>query len=148
MICIQLLAVLLLQGYGTLPLVRAHTAPEKKCFGNHLLCGCAPERIAARNCCCFENAHSCCLKAMSVAADEYLASKTHEKARHGISSLPCGGYTDTFTELSEKVKFLTAGFDISPPEVVHTSHHVWLPSAPPDRHLEPPVPPPRLSASV
>lgn len=101
---IQIVAILLLQCY---PLAShmGRMPAQPKCRGNHAECGCAPERIAARACCCYQHKPVCCDKDGGH-EEEDVAGRGKGPSSPQLSAAPCGGSTKYITASLDKLKFV------------------------------------------
>lgn len=107
-IAVQLMALLLVQGYFLTPALLKLAKPAvagKICSGNHQLCGCPPDRIANKTCCCFRTTHPCCH------SSEETGATVGNDAHNGDVSLrttPCGLFTDTGLLSLDNNEFIVA----------------------------------------
>lgn len=141
----QLLAVAILQSYFLLPVWRqlmpSH-ASTAVCRGDHRLCGCSPERVAARTCCCLRPP-SCNCQDHALPEREDPDRTDTADTRPALRSAPCGSMTEYAFVSLEKLKFIIPPLP-SPPVMV--SEKVVYPApvfGAPDQFREPPDPPPR-----
>jgi hypothetical protein len=152
---LQLAVLLLVQFNAVAPgLARSlqHHQMTGNCCGNHVRCGCSPERIASRSCCCYLKGQVESALAEKPACCGKSASK--EKVRGGsgdlerltaaLSSIPCGN-DSAIAPPTENVKFL----GVYPSSVVPvamiaggflSSYCSYL-----SRYIDPPEPPPKPS---
>jgi hypothetical protein len=127
----------------------------KRCAMDHRLCGCAPERIASRTCCCFRN-----MKFAEKSVEPghcLLQAKAHEEpgpdadasaASCRLSSLPCGQDPQMISHATSEMKYLCSAraplpMDRSAPYNTPPCGDGYLGPS-----LEPPVPPPEISILV
>jgi len=107
---VQLLAMLSLHLMIFLPLISHTLAARPKaggCFHDHSLCGCAPERIASRTCCCAQSVSSCCMAAENGDMEENDKHPRAEKSgRHYVKMPPCGGASPLFTASAQDCAYL------------------------------------------
>jgi hypothetical protein len=156
-VAVQVLALTLMQLSGAVSVLRSglgHAGPRViGCAGDHDECGCAPERIASRTCCCFQKGFqevpSCCESsdredAQTAAHEDCVAKAGDDRSTPGWYVAPCGGGAK-FLEPSPEV------FDFCVPPralvALKGSFPVILPpraEAPFTRFLEPPDPPPKV----
>jgi hypothetical protein len=136
------------------PALAVHSQP-RRCAMDHRLCGCAPERIASRTCCCFRNMKSVETPVRSGYCD--LQAKHHEQpdldkdtppASHRLSCLPCGQGPQMISHATSEMKYLPSAR--APLPTYSTALHCsplrgdcYLGPS-----LEPPVPPPKISIFV
>lgn len=128
-------------------------AQPGQCAMDHRICGCAPERVASRTCCCFRN-----MKTAETSVEQGhcgLQAKCHENpdldndtppASHRLSSLPCGQDPRMITHVKPEIKYLRSARlplpkQRSAPCNMHPLSDTYL-----NPSLEPPVPPPKMSA--
>ena len=146
-VAIQLIALLMLQGYFLAPvfLKMAKSFAGGRCFGNHRLCGCAPERIANKTCCCFGAVHSCCMLEKDAGSSDETAADTGGAA---LQNSPCGLFSDSGMLSLDNVKFLASA--AAPTTVAAAAPDRFPPFSGKrvDRPLEPPDPPPRIIIPV
>ena len=150
---VQLMTVVLLQLSMVLPsLARAfvvnHDAP--RCRGDHRLCGCAPERVASRTCCCFKS---------RLVVDEPETTMAHEHhAGHGddaqrdddgsipyLCAAPCGSSPEFISVSLENMKFIRPPLLLPVPSTASFSYLIAQPALPRDCAIDPPDPPPKIS---
>jgi hypothetical protein len=151
---VQLVVLLIVQISTVAPgLARAlqHRALVGLCRGDHRICGCQPDRVAARSCCCFLNKRphpdrrSCCV---DPARAGKLPSTAHDfdRSTPALSSLPCGGDPSFTSYGMEPIKF------IRPRQLQEISVPVLATLRAPEiyrflsRNGDPPDPPPKLSS--
>ncbi len=103
----QIAALLLVQFYGLVPsLSLAFATPHRSglCRGNHVECGCSPERIASRTCCCYRHKPSCC------DLDNYHgdapAVARNTPAPPSLGTTPCGSSANFVLPSVEQLKFV------------------------------------------
>ena len=177
-VALQLAAMVMLLSAPYWPvLARAldlHARPGQ-CAMDHRLCGCSPERIASRTCCCFKNgmraepsgapghadleanAHGQCplhdagvhrqgdLQEAKAHEERNLLKDNASPSSPVLSCLPCGRSPETILHTAADLKYLSSAR--APLAALGaTSHHL------PQRDdgylnpsLEPPVPPPKIS---
>ncbi|MFZ3209150.1 MAG: hypothetical protein WA140_10000 [Geobacteraceae bacterium] len=125
------------------------------CFGDHRLCGCSPERIADRTCCCYQSRSSkpakpekpCCHPPNDAVADHSPQTGREDAGTDSAPSMratPCGSLT--FMGISSNdLKFIHPVLArIMPDE--SCGHLLFLqPTTLQSRFIEPPLPPPKLS---
>lgn len=118
------------------------------CHGNHLECGCPPERVAARACCCYQKFSSCCIKNKNSVAGNSEAARRSEKRRGeaSIAIAPCGGGYGFLGASMEGVFFIPSQDSMLPILEYSWAGHSLQDVPPPSVSPEPPVPPPRISA--
>lgn len=88
---LQLAALALLLFSGYLPLLNQGGGAESHavhCLGSHDLCGCSPERIAAKTCCCSQRESSCCDTDAEEGAE--VAQDDNHAGQPGLRAAPCG----------------------------------------------------------
>jgi hypothetical protein len=162
---IQIVMLLLLQFSAVAPgLARSlqHRETVSHCTGDHEKCGCAPERVASRSCCCFLNHRagadqndktskseklSCCNKLVSQSI-EVASEHNDDRSVPAISSIPCGSDPRFAASAAENIKFLHPGLLRDTPVLSlnqpYLTHHDSYSS----RVLEPPEHPPKLISAV
>lgn len=143
---LQVVALLLLQWYAIIPhlgRIQVRTA----CSGDHRLCGCAPERVAAHACCCFQRAPSCC-DPKGGHHDAHAAQHEEDASTSFLSSAPCGDPVKFVSASLDKLKFMgCASLPLIPANC--SSEFPFPPSErSSSRFREPPVPPPRIVVSA
>jgi hypothetical protein len=146
-VAIQLIALLLLQGYFLTPAFQkmVKSSAGGKCFGNHRLCGCPPERIANKTCCCFRALHSCCMQG------DGNGSSSDTAADNGgavVQNSPCGLFTDSGMLSLDKLKFLAAAPAPAKSAAAAPCRFPPFSEKLEDRLLEPPDPPPHIVIPV
>lgn len=123
------------------------------CRGVHAECGCSPERIASRTCCCYERFFPCCVETRNQAgqteAHEDLGAEPREdRSAHAFSVPSCGGAAKDFGPAGDTTDLAKS----EPPPLPRTKAAAAASppgfAAPPDRTLEPPDPPPKASLTV
>jgi hypothetical protein len=143
-VMLQVVAILLLQWYPLAPhLSRQHG--HLQCRGDHRLCGCSPERVAAHTCCCNQRKPACCDKKGPHEEDQ-LAGRDGKTASPYFSTAPCGGSPKFVTASLDKLKFVRA--DVLSAITAHYSPQFPSPlgETAASRITEPPEPPPKLIA--
>jgi len=129
-------------------LLRLHQnrPPAMVCHGNHLECGCSPERVAARACCCWQNFSPCCIeKKNSPSANQIVAGRSVRQRRFGsviVGAAPCGDWYG-FDFADDAVCAIRQPATLSRIEL-SSEKYPFLEAAPPFVSTEPPVPPPRI----
>ena len=120
----QLLVLVVLQSYFLAPVYRQmylSPHPSKTCHQDHRLCGCAPERIATKTCCCFRSVASCCL---TETQDEecQTAPAGESTGRHELTSSPCGSENVSAALSLDKLKFIFPAslFPLSPEATIRS----------------------------
>lgn len=125
-----------------------------RCAMDHRICGCAPERIASRTCCCFRS-----MKVSEVSAKHgqcALNAKPHEHPNqadatppvHRLSCKTCGQDPRTIPNVTSDMKYLCSTqvplpMDRSAPcDILPMGDSYLNPS------MEPQVPPPKISILV
>ena len=98
-VVLQLAVLLLMQfsavAHGLARSVNQH-ASAGQCRGDHVQCGCAPNRIASRSSCCYLNARppagrlSCCATS-AVRVKQPASADVLDRSTPALGSLPCGG---------------------------------------------------------
>jgi hypothetical protein len=156
-VALQITAMVMLLCTPHLPLL-AHSLDARlqpgHCAMDHRICGCAPERIATRTCCCFRNMKHA---AASVKPGFCHLAKAHAEpdtdndtppASHKLSSLPCGSKPQMISQVTSEMKYLRS---IRVPLPMYRSAPHNIPSGR-DSYLspslEPLVPPPKISIFV
>lgn len=140
---VQLAAILLLQYY---PLAShlSQTTTQPHCMGNHAQCGCAPERIASRTCCCYQQRPGVG-DADRHHDGERVSRHENDPAIPALCAAPCGSSPKFVTASLEKLKFLCIGALLQIP----AAYALVLSPAPLEtvagRFSEPPDPPPKLA---
>ncbi len=155
-VALQIAAMVMLLCGPYLPLLaRAasdHSQPGR-CAMDHRLCGCSPERIASRTCCCFRSMKQSATSSKSRCCD-LQANANEQGALDGddhtpsayprLSSLPCGLDPQVISHATSELKYLRS--TRTPLMTQRSAPHT--PSAPGDNYrnpsLEPPVPPPKI----
>lgn len=156
-VALQIAAMVMLLCLPHLPFLThalgVHAQPGR-CAMDHRICGCAPERIASRTCCCFRN-----MKATETSVEHGqcdLRAKHHEQhdldntpaASHRLSSLPCGRDPQMTPHVKLEIKYLRSAqaplptYGSAPYNELPRGDNYLNPS------LEPPVPPPKISIFV
>lgn len=147
-IAVQLMALLLLQGYFLAPAllkITKHAAAGKSCYGSHRLCGCPPGRIADQTCCCFRATHSCCHDTEETVA---FAGSDEDNGDASLRSAPCGLFTDSDLLSPDSSEFLVA--EPLPAIITNVASSRFLPynGRLEVRLAEPPDPPPRIVGNI
>jgi hypothetical protein len=126
-----------------------------ECFGDHRLCGCSPERIANRTCCCYQSRSlkpanpekPCCHHQKKAAADHSPQTGRKDADTDSAPSMrtaPCGSLT--FMGLSSNdLKFIQPVFARIMPDESCRPLLFLQPTTLQSRFIEPPLPPPKLS---
>lgn len=143
---LQFVALAFLFFSGYLPLLdgdRGAGSGVVRCLGSHDLCGCSPERIAAKTCCCSQRESSCCDTQVEEGAG--VDHSDGHAGQPGLHVAPCG----------DGAKYLDPGsielaFNLTP--TGSTTHDGWrsldYPShcfdQPGSDTPEPPEPPPKI----
>ena len=148
---VQILIVLSLQAWCYVPSAAQWATGRyyAACRHDHRLCGCSPERIAARTCCCCQTA--------PVKGVFELTDKTTEAGRHHsccnrttspkryLSAIPCGSRPDYFVTALDTSPFTrneTVRFARRP------IFGIIAPASPmalTSRTIDPPDPPPKTT---
>ncbi len=123
-----------------------------RCAMDHLLCGCAPERIASRTCCCFQSMkHSAttvkpgCCDLPAMAHEEANLDNDAPPGSPRLESLPCGQDPRMVSQVTSEVKYLRSAraplpaYKSAPYKTTPHRDSYLSPS------LEPPDPPPKNS---
>lgn len=174
---IQLLLMLLIQLYAAVPgyarLFVAAVTTEIHCSGDHVKCGCSVERVAAKNCCCYQNhkvksepselhvlipraernqARSCCSKNVQPPVKKSCCSPVlvneegqNTDDRPALSSIPCGSDPRFAATALDTVKFLPSGQPVIPMVSAYQSEYLFLNVSYMSQSIPPPDPPPKLS---
>ena len=180
-VVIQITAMIMLLCTPHLPILTHALAVRVQpghCFMDHRLCGCSPERIAARTCCCYRNMepvetpakHGCCdlmAKAHEPPAKAAvqpgccdLQSHAHGQSTPGdddngmpsasprLCSMPCGQDSPVISPVTSEMKYLASTWAPLPTD--RSSFHNTCGSGDPylSLSLEPPVPPPKTAITV
>jgi hypothetical protein len=163
---LQLTVLLLVQFTTVAPgLARAlhHQAQVAHCCGDHVKCGCSPERVAARCCCCYLNKrttpaaaetagkhsgtqvakHSCGMT--SAAMEKHHDADDLDRSTPAFSSIPCGCDPGLTPATAESLKFLSpASIHLATLPIFEgkylSNHHSFT-----SRYVPPPDPPPKLA---
>jgi hypothetical protein len=154
LVAVQVLALALMQLSGAVSVLksgRGHAGPRViGCAGDHDECGCAPERVASRTCCCFQKGFqevpSCCEGSdrVDVQTGAQVSKAGEGRSAPGWYVAPCGGaakFLEPSTEFpdfcvpSRAVVALKGGFPVILPSRAE---------APFTRFPEPPDPPPKV----
>lgn len=139
----QVVAILLLQCYPFAPYMGRKPA-QPKCSGNHAQCGCSPERIASRTCCCFHRKPDCCGKEKGHDG-AHVAGRAESPSLPSLSTAPCGGAPKFITASLDKLKFVRPETFLSTPSGCSSLFTYFLRETAPSRFMEPPDPPPKLT---
>ena len=153
---LQLVVLLLVQFSAVAPgLARSlrHAVAVGHCCGDHVKCGCSPERVASRTCCCYQNKRlnaapsekrSCSMKSCSMEAHSDEVDNL-DRSKPAVSSIPCGCDPNYSPVSVENLKFLK-------PYLLHvasvptfTGQYLAMRQNYLSRYTDPPDPPPRLS---
>jgi len=138
-VIVQVVAVLLLQWYAIAPHFRQGNVHQ--CRGDHSQCGCAPERIAAHTCCCYQR------KALYCGMKNH-CKKSHFTKRSGNSSItyigiaPCGGNPKFITVSLDRLEFVRSKAQTALPTRCSFRRPTFLRETVNSRIMEPPDPPP------
>jgi hypothetical protein len=157
-VALQIAALVMLLCSPHLPLLAralALHAQPGRCAMDHRLCGCAPERIASRTCCCFRNGMPGEPPVKPGSCD--LRAKVHEHsdlddgtppASHRLSCLPCGQDPQMISQVAPEMKYMRTTWASLPvlKSGPHNTPPRWDSYLSPS--LEPPVPPPKISIFV
>ena len=157
-VILQIAAMAMLLCTPHLPLLAhalaVHTQAGR-CAMDHRICGCSPERIASRTCCCFRN-----MKHAGTSVEPghcHLQARAHEQpdldddtplTSHKLSSLPCVLDPQIISHVTSEIKYLRS--NQAPLPMRGSAPH----KSPPrgdgylNPSLEPPDPPPKISFSV
>ncbi len=133
---LQLLALLVLQLALLTPpiaMALAATKPHKVCQGDHTLCGCPPERIAAGTCCCAMSKRPACCKTESV--------HPHRNKGPVIAAQPCGTSDPVTMQAIED--FLGFGKSVPPAMERRSKYPPSSPEYPIHQNVKPLIPPPQ-----
>ncbi len=153
LVSIQLLAIILLQLPTILPLLSKAFSFHPRgsvCYHDHRLCGCSPERIANRTCCCFRNAE---LPPMTVDRgqenddDSCCHHGQRTSTRHLLTMMPCGAASPLFMASVQDYLFVHNAGEMSSPVALNLLFFD-SPGTPRQGYFAPPVPPPRMLFSV
>jgi hypothetical protein len=157
-IALQIAAMVMLLCTPHLPLLArglAVPAQPGRCAMDHRLCGCAPERIASRTCCCFRNMKSAETSGKPGFCD--LRAKVHEHpdldndtppASPRLISLPCGKDPQTISQVTSEMKYLRSARAPLPTDRSALRNPLLRRDSYLGPSLEPPVPPPKISFFV
>lgn len=154
-VALQIAAMVMLLCTPHLPLLgralAVHAHPGR-CAMDHRICGCAPERIASRTCCCFRNGKRAETSVKPGCCD--LQAGAHEQSDLDddtppvyprLSSLPCGQEPQMISPATGEMKYLRAAR--APLPTHRSAPHINPPCE--DSYLspslKPPVPPPKIS---
>jgi hypothetical protein len=152
---LQIVVMLLLQFSTVAPVLARslnHRPSVAYCSGDHVKCGCSPERVASRTCCCFQNLHtktvkpeklSCCKMSASKKAE--IDNSDEDRSATAISSMPCGSDPRFDASAAENIKFLHAVFLSAVHYHSITLHYYPHHSSCLSRFLEPPDHPPKFT---
>jgi len=144
---VQLLAIVVLQSYFWAPVYRQMFLSKgtvKQCHRDHQMCGCSPERVATKTCCCLRVVPSCCLSEHKQEGDITVQSREASPIQK-ISNSPCGSETFSAAISLDKLKFVFPDCFILSSQKPSANSFPILTVEVPERFLEPPDPPPRLS---
>jgi hypothetical protein len=151
---LQLAVLLMVQFSAVAPglaRTRQHHVLAESCCGKHLKCGCSPERVASRSCCCYPSGRVQAALTLKPSSCENSASKGKQNKGEldrllpALSSIPCGGDSAIATS-SENVKFIGAYLLHVEPVTTVTGQFLLPCCVCLDRYLEPPDPPPKPAA--
>jgi hypothetical protein len=157
-ITIQIVALVILLCLPYLPLLAnaltVHGRP-RHCSMDHRICGCSPERISSRTCCCFRNMKSGKTPIKHGLFDWRTKAHNHCELNHHnppvsyeLSSLPCVSDPQMISHTTSEMKYLLSIRGTLPTHraVPHNQlkrrHSYIRPS------LEPHTPPPKKSIFV
>lgn len=142
-VAIQLIALLMLQGYFLAPvfLKMAKSSAGGTCFGNHRLCGCSPERIANKTCCCSRAIPSCCMHEDEAGSPSDSAPDTGGAV---VQNSPCGLFSDSGMLSLDKLKFLASAPTPAKGALTAPRRFPLYSEKLEDRLCEPPDPPPHI----
>jgi len=159
---LQIMVMLLLQFSAVAPgLARSlnHRSQLTHCSGDHARCGCSPERIASRSCCCFQSKrldpeqyepkpvkHSCCKTEASAEMPD--SHDDHDRMIPAISSIPCGSDSRFIAASAENIKFISPSLLCLAPIPTVALHFPNDCKAYLSRYLAPPDQPPKISPAV
>lgn len=157
-VALQVAAMVMLLSMPHLSLLartQAVHAQPGRCAMDHRICGCSPERIASRICCCFRNMRTAATAVEPGHCD--LRAKPHEHPDSGkepppasprLTCLPCGqdsqviGHAATEMKYLRSVRALVSTHRTAPLDTPLCEYSYLGP------FLEPPVPPPKIFFSV
>lgn len=150
-LAVQIAAMLLVQFYSLVPSLSlaffSQEAGHKRsglCRGNHVECGCAPERIASHTCCCYRQKQSCCDLSNQRDAQKAGQQNSDTSALPRLCTAPCGSSANFITASVQQLKFV-----LPETHVATISGSFFLLAFPVEetasgRVAEPPDPPPKL----
>ena len=147
---IQLAALLLLQVYSSKPIFGLLIGPNNHsavCQGDHRLCGCSPEKIANRTCCCFRYKSfpkACHLKMYCECESKSSVKPETSRGPRLVCYPSCGGQPNLITASFER--FLPIKFN---PDLFNNLlfyYHLVFREDFQGRSKEPPDPPPKITA--
>lgn len=154
LVSVQLLAIILLQLPTFAPLlVKAFSFHPRGsvCYHDHRLCGCSPDRIANRTCCCFRNAESSAVtvdRGQEYDDDSCCHHEQHTSTpRHLLTMMPCGAASPLFMAFVQDYLFVHNSGGTSSPVVLNLLFFE-SPGTLRQGYFAPPVPPPRMLYSV
>jgi hypothetical protein len=159
---LQIVVMLLLQFSAVAPgLARSlnNRTQLAHCSGDHARCGCSPERIASRSCCCFQSKrldpehnepkpvkHSCCKTEASAEMPD--SHDDDDRLIPAISSIPCGSDSRFIAASAENIKFISPSLLCLTPVPTVALHFPNDCKTYTSRYLAPPDQPPEISPSV
>ncbi len=141
----QVAAILLLQVYSLLPMFGHFTSAVSHgavCRGDHRLCGCPPERIVNRTCCCFKSLERTMNLIEHLKIKETIPrSEINRIARYACP--PCGKEPDFVPASVQTIKFLRFAATAEGPYLPWVFNIVESGETFQTRSNEPPDPPPK-----
>ena len=141
-VILQVVAILLLPWHQLAPQLGRERAPLV-CSGDHQLCGCSPERVAAHTCCCSQQQPACCASQAHPGKDR-LAKGEGKPASPSLSIAPCGDAAKFTVTSLDQLKFVPAAawpvIAVRYTQVFPSPFGATVAS----RFPEPPDPPPQL----
>ena len=146
---VQLTAIFLVQFYTLVPsLSRAitHDQPHH-CRGNHVECGCSPERILSHTCCCFPHKSACCAGSMhsrNVKVKPGLA----KASTPCLKTASCGSGSPLLIPTLEELKIVLPAAAMVNRQASFVLLALPLREKGAGRHVVPPDPPPKPFFSV
>ncbi|TAL15673.1 hypothetical protein EPN96_11895 [bacterium] len=117
------------------------------CMGNHELCGCAPERVAAKTCCCYRQEEPSCCDSGQHESDEK-SGQDRDSSLPGFYAAPCGdraGFIDSSQGKPDLFLPVVSRAETGEWRVLSYSTHSETPAG---RYPEPPDPPPKVASLV
>lgn len=158
---VQLAAILFLAIAGMLHLAfgkDGRTHASAFCSGDHEACGCAPELIAAKTCCCYQHAkiavkvHPAGQEALSCCAsgeeEPEAGNRSPDRDSETVCSITvpsCGGAVKALPFFGLKLDCLLASLPTLPPPLAGRPPQLVEPRKFVEPEVEPEVPPPILS---